>query len=237
MQFADIIGPAAIEHVLLAAFIGSALLAVVLIVLLMPLLRRYALARPNARSSHRTPTPQGGGIAVVAAALLPVAAILLAAGPDFTFAWGGGHAFGFFWLVAGATVGLAVLGAIDDIRPLPVLPRLLLQALAVSAVVMTGRTVFDLPHWIEVPLLVLAGLWFVNLTNFMDGLDCSSAHPCVGACSVSPCSTSPSHACFSATWARCRSGCLSAGCCWSWPGRGRSPPRFCCPCTIWPMRP
>jgi UDP-N-acetylmuramyl pentapeptide phosphotransferase/UDP-N-acetylglucosamine-1-phosphate transferase len=171
MQFADIVGPAAIEHVLLAAFIGSALLAVVLIVLLMPLLRRYALARPNARSSHRTPTPQGGGIAVVAAALLPLAVILLAAGPDFAFAWGGGHAFGFFWLVAGATVGLAVLGAIDDIRPLPVLPRLLLQALAVSAVVMTGRTVFDLPHWIEVPLLVLAGLWFVNLTNFMDGLD------------------------------------------------------------------
>ena len=41
-----------------------------LIVVLRPLLARYALARPNARSSHREPTPQGGGIAVVAAALV-----------------------------------------------------------------------------------------------------------------------------------------------------------------------
>ena len=37
-----------------------------LIVLLRPLLVHYALAIPNRRSSHRTPTPQGGGIAVIA---------------------------------------------------------------------------------------------------------------------------------------------------------------------------
>ena len=52
--------------VLIAAIATSA----GLIVVLRPLLARYALARPNARSSHREPTPQGGGIAVVAAALL-----------------------------------------------------------------------------------------------------------------------------------------------------------------------
>jgi UDP-N-acetylmuramyl pentapeptide phosphotransferase/UDP-N-acetylglucosamine-1-phosphate transferase len=40
-----------------------------LILALRPLLVRYALAPPNARSSHKEPTPQGGGIAVVAAAL------------------------------------------------------------------------------------------------------------------------------------------------------------------------
>src|ERR1700755_1368857 len=40
-----------------------------LIVVLRPLLLRYALARPNARSSHSQPTPQGGGIAVLAATL------------------------------------------------------------------------------------------------------------------------------------------------------------------------
>ncbi|MBK3425864.1 glycosyl transferase, partial [Methylobacterium sp. IIF4SW-B5] len=48
----------------LAAALSAGLIAV-----LRPLLLRYALARPNARSSHRVPTPQGGGIAVVAAAL------------------------------------------------------------------------------------------------------------------------------------------------------------------------
>ena len=32
--------------------------------LMMPVYRRYALARPNARSSHTVPTPQGAGLAV-----------------------------------------------------------------------------------------------------------------------------------------------------------------------------
>src|SRR5579863_10078349 len=49
--------------------IAAALLSAVLIVLLRPLLARYAIVRPNARSSHTMPTPQGGGIAVIAAAL------------------------------------------------------------------------------------------------------------------------------------------------------------------------
>ena len=53
---------------------ASALLACVSIALAQPLLRSYALARPNARSSHRVPTPQGGGIFIVAAILVVVAA-------------------------------------------------------------------------------------------------------------------------------------------------------------------
>ena len=40
-----------------------------------PLLLRHALATPNARSSHRIPTPQGAGIAVIAATLLVAGAI------------------------------------------------------------------------------------------------------------------------------------------------------------------
>ena len=45
----------------------SAGFCALLIVALHPLLVRYAMARPNARSSHRIPTPQGGGLAVGAA--------------------------------------------------------------------------------------------------------------------------------------------------------------------------
>ena len=41
-----------------------------LILLLRPWLARYAMVRPNARSSHYQPTPQGGGIAVVVATLV-----------------------------------------------------------------------------------------------------------------------------------------------------------------------
>ena len=38
-----------------------------LITLLRPLLLRHVMAKPNRRSSHKEPTPQGGGIAVIAA--------------------------------------------------------------------------------------------------------------------------------------------------------------------------
>jgi UDP-N-acetylmuramyl pentapeptide phosphotransferase/UDP-N-acetylglucosamine-1-phosphate transferase len=48
----------------------AALLSALLIVILRPLiLVRYTLARPNARFSHPIPTPQGGGMAVVAATI------------------------------------------------------------------------------------------------------------------------------------------------------------------------
>jgi UDP-N-acetylmuramyl pentapeptide phosphotransferase/UDP-N-acetylglucosamine-1-phosphate transferase len=57
----------------------------------------------------------------------------------------------------------------------PVLPRLLLQALAVAIAVAALpadlRIVPVLPWWIERALLVLGGLYFVNLVNFMDGID------------------------------------------------------------------
>jgi UDP-N-acetylmuramyl pentapeptide phosphotransferase/UDP-N-acetylglucosamine-1-phosphate transferase len=138
-----------------------------LIVLLLPALRRHALARPNARSSHVEPTPQGGGIAVVVAtAVVALAAVLLTLRPDegVRLAW-----------VLGAAALMAIVGAVDDMRTMPVLPRLLLQAIAVAVVIAALppdlRVVPALPWWIERALFLIAGLWFVNLVNFMDGID------------------------------------------------------------------
>nr|WP_249142192.1 glycosyltransferase family 4 protein [Bradyrhizobium diazoefficiens] len=128
-----------------------------------PLLQRYALARPNARSSHRIPTPQGAGIAVIAATLL--VASVWAAIADIAIPPA---------LVAG-TVLIALVGFADDLMSLPVLLRLVLQAAAVGAVVFTApetaRIVPALPLTLERGLILLAGIWFVNLVNFMDGLD------------------------------------------------------------------
>lgn len=146
----------------------AALLSALLIVLLRPLLQRYALAKPNARSSHVTPTPQGGGIAVVAATIAVAYAVWYAfagtispAEPPFT--------------VFAATILIAALGAADDIRSIEVAPRFLVQALAIAIVIYALphelRVVPFLPWWIERILLGLGGLWFINLVNFMDGLD------------------------------------------------------------------
>jgi UDP-N-acetylmuramyl pentapeptide phosphotransferase/UDP-N-acetylglucosamine-1-phosphate transferase len=127
---------------------------------------QHALAKPNARSSHRVPTPQGAGIAVIAATLAVAGAIVACADtaqeniPVAIFA---------------ATLFIALVGFTDDVKFIPVLPRLMLQAVAVGVIVFTAphelRIAPSCPLWVERSLLLLAGLWFVNLVNFMDGLD------------------------------------------------------------------
>jgi UDP-N-acetylmuramyl pentapeptide phosphotransferase/UDP-N-acetylglucosamine-1-phosphate transferase len=147
---------------------GAATLSAGLIVLLRPLLRRYALARPNARSLHREPTPQGGGIAVVVAALAAAFAAAWLLGAD-TAAWRE------LFVLALATVGLAALGGVDDVRPLPALPRLVLQlasaGLAVWMLPPEWRLLPPAPLWLERAVFVVGLAWYVNLTNFMDGMD------------------------------------------------------------------
>ena len=148
--------------VLLAAIAVSA----GLILALRPLLVRYALARPNARSSHTEPTPQGGGIAVIVAALASL--------------WLGAALTGLVDGVAlsGLTLAgviLAITGAVDDMRGLGPAPRLVIQALAVGLAIATLpadlHIVPLLPRALEWALLLVGGVWFVNLVNFMDGID------------------------------------------------------------------
>lgn len=163
---------------LAAAWIASTALSAGLVVLLMPILREYALARPNARSSHKVPTPQGGGIAVVAAALaIPLATLLALGAPPSP---------GLYAALAGAAILLAGIGAWDDIRPLHPGPRLAAQgacvALLVGATPLAGPILPEgWPAGIEIAFAILAGLWFVNLVNFMDGLDWITAAQMVPA--------------------------------------------------------
>jgi UDP-N-acetylmuramyl pentapeptide phosphotransferase/UDP-N-acetylglucosamine-1-phosphate transferase len=151
-----------------ATVVFAALMSMALIVALGPWLRRYALARPNARSSHTEPTPQGGGIAVVAATILATWVTLNLFHP-------GTSMVGPLPAVFGATLLMACVGAIDDVRPLGVVPRLLLQTIIIAAVIYSlrdqPRILPFLSWWLEWLLLVLGGLWFVNLVNFMDGID------------------------------------------------------------------
>lgn len=147
---------------LLAAAI-AALISALVTWISRPLLQRYALARPNARSSHRIPTPQGAGIAVIAATLL------------VAWIWSAAANVAIPPALVAATIVIALVGFADDIVSLPVLVRLVLQAACVGAVVFTApesaRIVPALPLGLERGLIVLTGVWFVNLINFMDGLD------------------------------------------------------------------
>jgi UDP-N-acetylmuramyl pentapeptide phosphotransferase/UDP-N-acetylglucosamine-1-phosphate transferase len=149
--------------------VAAALLSAGLIAVLLPHLRTHALASPNARSSHRVTTPQGGGAGVILATL--------------TITWGaaalchalqGGDVRQLLALTT-ATALLAVVGGVDDIGGLGPLPRLITQCAAVGIVIIVLphdlRLVPMLPWWIEGACLLIGGIWFVNLTNFMDGID------------------------------------------------------------------
>src|SRR5215471_5456787 len=104
---------------LFIAVVAAALISAGLIIVLRPLLQRYALARPNARSSHKLPTPQGAGIAVIVATLLVAIAGQAASGLAIPLT------------LPGSVLFIALLGLLDDIRPMPVAPRLLCQILAI----------------------------------------------------------------------------------------------------------
>jgi UDP-N-acetylmuramyl pentapeptide phosphotransferase/UDP-N-acetylglucosamine-1-phosphate transferase len=149
-----------------ATAVFSAIFCAVLIVILRPALQRYALAAPNARSSHREPTPQGGGIAVIVAT---IAAAYLG-----TVGLGAPIAPPPVAVIVSVAL-MACVGAVDDVRTIEVVPRLVLQGMAVAAVIYALpehlRVVPVMPGWIEQALLFVGGLWFVNLVNFMDGID------------------------------------------------------------------
>jgi UDP-N-acetylmuramyl pentapeptide phosphotransferase/UDP-N-acetylglucosamine-1-phosphate transferase len=149
----------------LLAIVAAALLSAGINRAILPLLLRHAVAQPNARSSHQIPTPQGAGIAVIAATLVVSGGLIACIGQtNLEIA-----------LIFGATIFIAALGFADDIKSIAVLLRLLLQAVPLAAILLavpeTQRIIPVIPLWLERGLMLVALLWFVNLVNFMDGLD------------------------------------------------------------------
>src|ERR1700754_2963769 len=113
----------------LSALLAAAMLSAIITWAIRPLMLRHALARPNARSSHRIPTPQGAGIAVIAATLLVAGAIMLGTGAT---------TFNIPIAVLTAALFIAIVGFADDVKSIGVLPRLLLQGAAVAAIIFTA---------------------------------------------------------------------------------------------------
>ena len=152
-----------------AAFFVAALAAAAAATrLLIPhLARSRAIDRPNERSSHAMPTPRGGGLALV-----PIAAIgwlaataLASAVPSPALAW-----------AAVGALALCALSWLDDLRSLSAGIRLTAHAAVVA--LLLARLPPEvlhfqglLPLWADRLVAGLVWLWFINLFNFMDGID------------------------------------------------------------------
>lgn len=148
-----------------AAFVVTAALMRPLVTVLR---RRKLLDIPNERSSHTVPTPRGGGLAVCAVVVAgwALAIVLHGAGPYAAMAWA---------VLAGAVV-LAGLSWIDDRVNLPRRLRFPVHVAAVAAALGAlpeGAMVFQgvVPPWADRLAAALGWVWFVNLYNFMDGID------------------------------------------------------------------
>ena len=148
------------------------LLALPLSFALSGLLRKYAVHWslvdiPNERSSHKSPVPRGGGLAValVFLALLSLINLYLQDTSSLYLA------------LFGAGSVIALVGFLDDRGHVAVRKRLSTHFIAAIWVLFllyrptTGLDSGDLGYWMFALVLCLFLVWLLNLYNFMDGID------------------------------------------------------------------
>jgi len=118
---------------------------------LIPQLSQRLLDQPNARSSHRQPTPRGGGVAFVLVGTLGVA-----------------------WLASWLPLiclPLGLVGFLDDRHNLPATLRYGVQVATVVVLLLISPLQVLAIGLLPLLLLLVAATAVINFTNFMDGLD------------------------------------------------------------------
>tara|TARA_B100000242_G_scaffold294308_1_gene276239 strand:+ start:4065 stop:5018 length:954 start_codon:yes stop_codon:yes gene_type:complete len=125
---------------------------------ILPFLRKYCIDIPNQRSSHKKPTPSGGGL------IFPIIGI-----PLFCLQ---GFYLSLFCLP------ISLIGFWDDIYSVSIFKRLLIQTLSCLFIFTYspfGNYIFDLfgPFYIILItlLVIFLSVGMINLINFADGID------------------------------------------------------------------
>lgn len=114
---------------------------------------------PGPRSSHSRPTVRGGGVVFVLVFLFCASQISIQHGVPALHNW------------QLAAIGVMMLvGLIDDIVGLPVISRLLVQVAVACLLLYLPLLQTEQSIWLWLPF-ILAAVWFINLYNFMDGID------------------------------------------------------------------
>jgi UDP-N-acetylmuramyl pentapeptide phosphotransferase/UDP-N-acetylglucosamine-1-phosphate transferase len=162
---------------------------------------------PNERSLHNLPTPKGGGIAIVIPWYIGITGLYFAGLVEKEL---------YFALLCG--ILLAVVSFIDDVSGLSPFIRLIVQFItAIAAFYFLGglRPLF-LPgfyvqyHFLVYPIAIVGMVWFINLFNFMDGVDGLASVEAIIICSVL----------FVLTWSMATIlliVCISGFLYWNWP--------------------
>lgn len=124
---------------------------------------------PNKRSSHSTPTPRAGGLAIVATSVVSFAFLAVQGGISVDLAAA---------LIVGG-LAIAAVGLVDDRTPLSPRTRVSVHVAAATFSVFAlgglpqfvfGEQLVNL-GWFGPALAALGLVWVTNLFNFMDGID------------------------------------------------------------------
>lgn len=153
--------------IVLIAFLG--IFSFLLTFIIKRIANRYKIIDiPNDRSSHTFPTPRGGGLAIVLSWFLGISVL---------FYLGQMESHLYYALMCG--VVLAGVSLLDDIIDLSPKIRLLTQVLVATGalVLLGGMNLFFLTgfeqelKFILYPITIIGIVWFINLYNFLDGID------------------------------------------------------------------
>lgn len=123
---------------------------------------------PNYRSSHTVPTPRGGGIGLVVAGALTGIYLLASTTP-----------FSYGFVVFGISCILAGVGLQDDRKPMHAKWRLGIQVAMGATLLFVLGGLPEMQRFVDAwftrtliyAFLLLVIVWWINLYNFMDGID------------------------------------------------------------------
>ena len=136
---------------------------------------------PNIRSLHDKPTPTGGGLAIIMSWYTGITVLFLCGIMEKSL-----------YLVLLCGVILGVVSIVDDFIGLKPVIRLVFQFLTATAAfyLLGGLRPLVMPqihfdyNFIVYPLAIIGMVWFINLFNFMDGVDGFASLQAIIICAV-----------------------------------------------------
>jgi UDP-N-acetylmuramyl pentapeptide phosphotransferase/UDP-N-acetylglucosamine-1-phosphate transferase len=145
----------------------------IIVFLLTLIFRKIAINKsiidnPNERSSHTLSTPRGGGLSIALLFYLSIMVLFLTDSIDNKL---------FLALLSG--IPLLIISLMDDVVTLSPKIRIIIQLISSSLALyfLGGLHIFDLGFikiehvWILTPFALIGIIWFINLYNFIDGID------------------------------------------------------------------